>query len=567
MAQQYGARCSLCDLDAIKPLLSILLFKKNVILRYLAADTLRNLAHLKRGRKLIRLRGGIDILVHTMDTSKDILSIPAAELISRDRKIVRLVKTCSSILNFLCRSLKSQEALWNSGFINLLPQLLNTSNGEIQISVMSSVAECCRSRPNVVSNKMAELCKVALKDLMQLPRIIGFMLGNYPELAGKSAEILLGMVDDDPSIYDVLLKNEGVQVVCKALQKFYNEEEALASIIRLLWKMSLDVKCRQAIERQGVINDLLQLLSYKSDERQIGTIRDDLINQVIGYSAGTLCELWKCESLRSQLKYDAIPKCLELLKSSLDSLVLTHVCNALAKGSTDSDCMDMINEANGFRFVVVLLPSLEVYEFDKYDDFYKPETIIAAAECLTMMIVNNPDQDNYYKGMFDALCDLADLLTHKNLDIVAAACRLVEVAATPFEYNIHVMAGAGAIENLANLISTEHTKLRANLCRAMGKCCSGGSTAHILGCKNVLEQLLTYTKSKHQIVRDNVPLALSGISEDPLNCVKIESLGFLPFLKQAITSENRETAQAAAACIRNVRKVCTAIGQHQEHKV
>lgn len=142
MAQQYGARCSLCDLDAVKPLLSILLFKKNVILRYLAADTLCNLAHLKRGRKLIRLRGGIDILVrihhritknifniifiskilywsqyygykvHTMDTSKEILSIPAAELISRDRKIVRLVKTCSSILNFLCRSLKSQEALW-----------------------------------------------------------------------------------------------------------------------------------------------------------------------------------------------------------------------------------------------------------------------------------------------------------------------------------------------------------------------------------------------------------------------------------------------------------------------
>lgn len=56
--------------------------------------------------------------------------------------------------------------------------------------------------------------------------------------------------------------------------------------------------------------------------------------------------------------------------------------------------------------------------------------------------------------MFDGLCDLADLLTHKNLDIVAAACRLVEVAASPFEYNIHVMAGAGAIENLANLVST-----------------------------------------------------------------------------------------------------------------
>lgn len=85
---------------------------------------------------------------------------------------------------------------------------------------MSSIAECCRSRPNVANNKMAQLCKMALKDMMLLPKIIGFMLGNFPQLAAKSAEIILGMVDEDPSIYDILLKNEGVQVVCKALQKF-----------------------------------------------------------------------------------------------------------------------------------------------------------------------------------------------------------------------------------------------------------------------------------------------------------------------------------------------------------
>lgn len=41
----------------------------------------------------------------------------------------------------------------------------------------------------------------------------------------------------------------------------------------------------------------------------------------------------------------------------------------------------------------------------------------------------------------------------------------------------------------------------------------------------------------------------------------------LQFLKESIKSNNRETAQAAATCMKNVRKTCTAIGQHREHNI
>lgn len=56
-------------------------------------------------------------------------------------------------------------------------------------------------------------------------------------------------------------------------------------------------------------------------------------------------------------------------------------------------------------------------------------------------------------------------------------------------------------------------------------------TARNLGCENIIDQLFVYINSEHQIVRDNIPLALSGLSEDPLNCVKIEAIGFLPVSK------------------------------------
>lgn len=65
MSQNYGVQCSLCDLDAVKPLVSILLFENKVSIRSLAAATLQNISKLRKGRKLIRLNEGVRILVRT----------------------------------------------------------------------------------------------------------------------------------------------------------------------------------------------------------------------------------------------------------------------------------------------------------------------------------------------------------------------------------------------------------------------------------------------------------------------------------------------------------------------
>lgn len=152
----------------------------------------------------------------------------------------------------------------------------------------------------------------------------------------------------------------------------------MLSVIKLLWKSSLNPKCRQVLEKNTVVSQLLELLSYEFDEL------------VISYAVAILSELWKAEHLRFQLRDSAIPKYLELLKTSLHSQILARVCTALGKASSDSDSMKMINEVNGFRLFFVILPSLGLDEFDKYDDFYDPETIVAAAKCLTEMIINTP---------------------------------------------------------------------------------------------------------------------------------------------------------------------------------
>lgn len=75
----------------------------------------------------------------------------------------------------------------------------------------------------------------------------------------------------------------------------------------------------------------------------------------------------------------------------------------------------------------------------------------------------------------------------------------------------------------------EDPYLRAGVCRAMGKCCAGeNNAAHGLCFEGIVDKLWEFSQSKYQIVRDAVPLALSGLSIDPLISIKIKSQGFLP---------------------------------------
>lgn len=76
------------------------------------------------------------------------------------------------------------------------------------------------------------------------------------------------------------------------------------------------------------------------------------------------------------------------------------------------------------------------------------------------LVFVQPKQNNL-KGMYEALCDLVDLLTHKNPNILAAVCQLIEAVACHDE-NLKIMNDAGIIESLANLVTTVCTPSSAD---------------------------------------------------------------------------------------------------------
>jgi len=60
---------------------------------------------------------------------------------------------------------------------------------------------------------------------------------------------------------------------------------------------------------------------------------------------------------------------------------------------------------------------------------------------------------NNLKGMYRSIRDVVELLTHENLDVIAAVCQLIEVIVL-FEENLKIMINVGVVENLAKLVPT-----------------------------------------------------------------------------------------------------------------
>lgn len=104
--------------------------------------------------------------------------------------------------------------------MELLSQLLNSKHGETQVSIMSLVAECCRSRPEVVGQKIDIYFREELKERNILQQVIRFLVNDSTQLAQRAAETILCMFDGSPAIYNVLLKHKGMATLFKAVTKF-----------------------------------------------------------------------------------------------------------------------------------------------------------------------------------------------------------------------------------------------------------------------------------------------------------------------------------------------------------
>lgn len=114
-----------------------------------------------------------------------------------------------------------------TGFIKLLPKLLDSVHSEVQISTMGLIVECCRNRSkeckticNNNNHRTDIIYKLSVMELGLLPKIIGFLKSDNIMQIVDAAETLLCLSNHDPTVNNTLFKNNGLHMIYNIIEKY-----------------------------------------------------------------------------------------------------------------------------------------------------------------------------------------------------------------------------------------------------------------------------------------------------------------------------------------------------------
>lgn len=133
---KVGALCVLTKLSqneeirrCIADLGGISLLVKNLseparYLQILVAETIYNVAQIRKARKHVRKYNGIPKLVHFLDVNENYLQTPKEQLSEDDIELVNIAKAAARALWSVSKSRKNIQVMMKSGSIPLLARLL-----------------------------------------------------------------------------------------------------------------------------------------------------------------------------------------------------------------------------------------------------------------------------------------------------------------------------------------------------------------------------------------------------------------------------------------------------------
>lgn len=123
LSQNAEVRRCIADLGGIELLVSNLSDPARD-LQILVAETIYNVAQIRKARKHVRKSEGIPKLVDLLDVSEQCLNTPWDELGVDDREFVNIAKAAARALWSISQSLKNVHVMMKSGAVPLLARLL-----------------------------------------------------------------------------------------------------------------------------------------------------------------------------------------------------------------------------------------------------------------------------------------------------------------------------------------------------------------------------------------------------------------------------------------------------------
>ncbi|XP_041102954.1 outer dynein arm-docking complex subunit 2-like isoform X2 [Polyodon spathula] len=508
-------RRAIVDLGGLQTMVKIL-DSPDKDLKFLAAETIANVAKFRRARRTVRQHGGIKRLVGLLDCVPD----NSANLTSEQEKDIEVAR-CGALALWSCsKSTRNKEAIRKAGGIPLLAQLLKSPHENMLIPVVGTLQECASEQSYRVAIQTEEMIKDLVKNLSR----------ENPELQMHCASAIFKCAEDIVT-RDLVRQYDGLKPLA-ALLSMSENKQLLAAATGAIWKCSISIE------------NVAKFQEYKALETLVGLLTDQP-EEVLVNVVGALGECAQEPSNRAVIrKCGGIQPLVNLLTGTNQAL-LVNVTKAVGACAIEPDNMAIIDRLDGVRLLWSLLKN------------QNPDVQASAAWAICPCIENAKDAGEMVRSFVGGLELIVNLLNSDNKEVLAGVCAAIAKIAKD-EENLAVITDHGVVPMLAKLTSTTDDKLRRHLAEAIAQCCMWGSNRVSFGGAGAVAPLVHYLNSQDTSVHRATAQALFQLSRDPNNCITMHENAVVKLLLDMVGSTDEVLQEAAAGCVANIRRLALA---------
>ncbi|KAL1490979.1 hypothetical protein ABEB36_011646 [Hypothenemus hampei] len=522
LSQNPEIRKCLANLGAID------LLVRNLIepaqdLQILVAETIYNVAQVKKARKHIRQSNGIAKLVDFLDCNESILNTSKDMLGESESAAINLVSAAAKALWSVSRSKRNIQVMVKSGAVPLLAKLLRSVHMEVVIPIIGTISQCA----NDSSYQLAIQTEGMIRDIVK-----HLSTDESPELRRFCAETIFKCCEKAIT-RDMVRQSGGLDPLVSMVKdpKTKENKPLLAAVTGAIWKTAISPENVERFDQLKTVEVLVKLLE---------NVEEDEV--VLSNVVGALGECLKFEHNRNTLRRaEGIPHLVNLLNYTYPPL-LENVPMVLRECAEDPESMREIEELDGVRLIWSLL---------KNDS---PKVQANAAWALVPCIRYATDSGEMVRCFVGGLEIIVNLLKSQDTHVLACVCAAISEVAKDIE-NLAVITDHGVVPMLVNLVETEDYELRQHLASAIAYCCAWGSNCKEFGRLGAITPLVQYMTDSDPDVHRTTALALFHLSKNPFNCITLHESGLVPFLLKAVSSTDWKLQEAAAGCLANIRKL------------
>ncbi|XP_023288115.1 armadillo repeat-containing protein gudu isoform X2 [Orussus abietinus] len=524
MTTSSEMRRHMVNLGIVSPLIQLMKHPAKDI-QILAAETMANIALMRKARKQIRLRGGIPLIMDIMDVPDYVLQSPLNDLKEDDRELVAVAAGSAKVLDSVSSSPKIKEELRKHGVIFLMARFLRSCHTNLIISMMGSVQQCADLKDFRIAFEQAGI----IADIVQHLQNEDFKLKeNCARAIFKCAP--------SKTTRDIVREAGGLDPLCELVgsSEVRKRKPLLAAVVGAIWKCAMSPENVNRFKQNSLVASLVTLLEENEHE--------DVLTNVVGALAECCKDPANIDVL---IVNDGIPKLIHLLSATYEPL-LENLPLVLKACAENEQCMDIINDTDHVLDGIRLIWSLLKH----------PSNIIKRNACLALVpcIKHAKDSPEMVRAFVGGLELTVSLLKSDDTEVLSAVCATIaEIALDP--ENLGILTDHGVVKMLADLVETEDEALRANLALAIAYCCEWGQNNYEFGKLNTVAPLVNYMTSQNPDVLKGACIAFYHLSKEPLNCVTMHTCGVVKHVLRLIGSDDLEVQLAAANTIRHIRKL------------